>query len=72
MKCMRCIVIFTMVSVLSCRGQSRKYNNLFAFTGKGVSGTERFVPQPVPSCVKIHGRTYHRVLPADMRGPVHW
>ena len=57
---------------LSLRGQSRKYNNLFAFTAMGVTGTERFVPQPVPSCVKIHGRTYHRVLPADMQGPVHW
>ncbi len=42
------------------------------FTAMGVSGDEGFVRQPVPSCVKIHGRTYHRVLPAEMQGPVHW
>ena len=70
--CLHCIVDRGTSSVFSLRGQSRKYNNLFAFTAIGVTGTERFVPQPVPSVVKIHGRTYHRVLPADMRGPVHW
>ena len=72
MQCVHCIVDGTTSSVFSLRGQSRKYNNLFAFTAMGVTGTERFVPQPVPSCVKIHGRTYHRVLPANMQGPVHW
>ncbi len=54
------------------RIHSRKYNNLFAFTAMGVTGDEGFVHQPTPSCVKIHGRTYHRVLPAQMRGPVQW
>ncbi len=54
------------------RTHSRQYNNLFAFTAMGVSGDESFVHQPVPSCVKIHGRTYHRVLPAEMQSPVHW
>ncbi len=28
--------------------------------------------QPVPSCMKIHGHTYHHVLPAEMQGLVHW
>ncbi len=46
-------------------GHSRKCNNLFAFTAMGVSGDEGFVHQPVPSCVKINGRTYHCVLPAE-------
>ncbi len=54
------------------RNRSRKYNNLFALTAMGVLGNEGFVRQPVPSCMKIHGRTYHRVLPAEMRGPVQW
>ncbi len=35
----------------------------------GSLGDKGFVHQPVPSCVKIHGRTYHRVLPAEMPGP---
>ncbi len=54
------------------RTHSRQYNNLLTFTALGVSGDEGFAHQPVPSCVKIHGRTYHRVLPAEMQGPVHW
>ncbi len=54
------------------RNRSRKYNNLFALTAMGVLGNEGFVRQPVPRCVKIHGCTYHRVLPAEMRGPVQW
>ncbi len=54
------------------RNDSWKYNNLFAFTAIGVSGNEGFVRQPVPSCVKIHGRTYHCVIPAEMRGPIQW
>ncbi len=55
---------------------SRQYNNvdLFAFciTAMGVSGDKGFVHQPAPRCVKILGRTYHCVLPAEMRGPSHW
>ena len=38
----------------------------------GVAGEEGLVQEGAPSCVKIHGRTYHRVLPADMRGTVRW
>ena len=53
------------------RTHSRTHNNLFAFTAMGVSGDQGFVHQPVLSCVKIHGRTYHRTC-AEMRGPVHW
>ena len=54
------------------RTHSWQYNNLFTFTAMGVSGDQGVVHQPAPSCVKIHGRTYHRVLPAEMHGPVHW
>ncbi len=54
------------------RTHSRQYNNLFAFTAMGVSGDEGFVHHPAPSCVKIRGCTYHRDLPAEMQGPVHW
>ena len=54
------------------RKASRKYNNLFCFTALGITGDERFVHQAAPSCVKINGRTYHRVLPGDMRGTVRW
>ena len=54
------------------RQSSRKYNNLFSFTAMGVSGEHGFVHQASPSCVKIHGRTYHRILPANHQGPVHW
>ena len=32
-----------MCACLLYRGQSQKYNNLFAFTAMGVSGTERFI-----------------------------
>ena len=42
------------------------------FTAIGVSGEEGFVQEGAPSCVKIHGRTYPHVLPADMRGTVQW
>ena len=38
----------------------------------GVSGPEGFVPMAAPSCVKINGRTYHRILPGNMRGTVRW
>ena len=38
----------------------------------GVSGPEGFVPMTAPSCVKINGRTYHRVLPGNMSGTVRW
>ena len=41
------------------RKNSRKYNNLFCFSAIGVEGREGNVPEIVPSCVKIHGRTYH-------------
>ncbi len=54
------------------RNHSRKYNNLFGFTAMGVLGNEGFVRQPVPSCVNIHACTYHRLLPAEMWGPVQW
>ncbi len=54
------------------RKHSRQYNNLFAFTAMGVSGDKDFMHQPVPSSVKIHGRTYLRVLLAKMQGPVQW
>ena len=54
------------------RINARQYNNLFAFTAIGVTGNDGFIHQPVPSCVRIHGRTYHRILPADMKGPIHW
>ncbi len=53
-------------------GHSAGSTTTSALTAMGVSGDEGFVRQPVPSCVKIHGRTYHRVLPAEMRGPVQW
>lgn len=38
----------------------------------GISQLEGFVPMAVPSCVKINGQTYHRVLPRNMRGTVRW
>ena len=66
MYCVHYIVDRTTSCVFSLRGQSWTYNNLFAFTAMGVTGTKWFVPQPVTICVKIHGRTYHRVLPADI------
>lgn len=49
------------------RAHSWQYNNLpvhlyCTFTAMGVSGDQGFVHQPAPSCVKIHGHTYHRVL----------
>ena len=49
---------------------SRRYNALFSFTAIGVSGEEGLVQEGAASCAKIHGRMYHRVLPADMRGTV--
>ena len=54
------------------RKNSWKYNNLFCFTAMGVSGELGFVHQNSPSCVKIHGRTYHCILPANQHGPVQW
>jgi len=35
-------------------------------------GEQGFVHQPALSCVEIHGRTYHHVLPAEMQGHVCW
>ena len=54
------------------RRNSRKYNNLFCFSAIGVEGREGFVPETAPSCVKIHGRTYHRVLPCNLKGSLRW
>ena len=51
---------------------SRKYNNLFCFSAIGVEGREGFVHEGAPSCVKIHGRIYHRVLPCNLRGSLRW
>ena len=53
------------------RQSSRKYN-LFSFTAMGVSGEHGFVHQASPSCMKIHGRTYYRILTANLQGPVQW
>ena len=54
------------------RKNSRKYNNFFCFSAIGVEGREGFVPETDPSCVKIHGRTYHRVLPCNLKGSLRW
>ena len=54
------------------RRASRKYNNLFCFTAIGVSREEGFVHMASPSCVKINGRIYHRVLPGNVKGTVRW
>ena len=41
------------------RRNSWKYNNLFCFSAIRVEGKEEFVPKTTPSCVNIHGWTYH-------------
>jgi hypothetical protein len=61
--------------------KSFQYNNNFAMAAVGVApgehaGGEGFVNQPLargnylPSCVKIQGRIYHRLLHGAMHGPV--
>ncbi|CAG8641606.1 26675_t:CDS:2 [Racocetra persica] len=50
---------------------SRKLNSLFTFTAIGVQG--QFVHLSPPSSVCITGRTYHRILPANMPNhSIHW
>ena len=43
------------------RSHARSYNHFFAFSAMGVDGKDGFIQLPVPSCVKIHGRTYHKI-----------
>ena len=43
------------------RSRARRYNHRFAFSAMGVEGEQGFIEQPAPSCVKIHGRTYHKI-----------
>ena len=54
------------------RAASRKYHNLFSFTALSVAGDQDFMHTQMPSCVKIHGRIYHRVLSANVQNPVRW
>ena len=41
-------------------------NNMFCFTGKGVSEDEGFVCEGTPCCLKVNGWAYHQVLPQDI------
>ncbi|PVU94986.1 hypothetical protein BB560_005900, partial [Smittium megazygosporum] len=43
------------------RSSARRYNHRFAFSDMGVEGEEGFIEQPPPSCIKINGRTYHKI-----------
>ena len=54
------------------RKNSQKCNNLFCFSAIGVEGREGFVHETAPSCVKIHGRTYHQVLLCNLKGSLRW
>ncbi|PVU89514.1 hypothetical protein BB559_005074 [Furculomyces boomerangus] len=37
----------------------------------GVQGEKGFIRQPLPLCVKIHGRTYHNISGATARWLIH-
>ena len=42
------------------------------FSAMGVLEEQGVVHQPHPSCVNIHGQTYHHILLTEMRGSIHW
>ncbi|PVZ97052.1 hypothetical protein BB558_007012 [Smittium angustum] len=43
------------------RRTDRRYNHNFAFSALGVQREEGFIQLPAPYCLKIYGRTYHKV-----------